>query len=69
MRDKIIVIDDAISSKFQDLIENITFNRIRWQYVQDVTYANNDLKDKSLDKRPAFVHLMCSQTRSMDNST
>ena len=65
MKDKIVVIDDAISPKFQDMIENITFNRIQWQFVQDVTYANNDLKDKSIDKRPAFVHLMCSDGNVM----
>ena len=48
MIDDILVFDDIISLDSQKFIQDIIFNKIRWQFISDVTKPDNK------QQRPGF---------------
>jgi hypothetical protein len=51
----IIVIDDAISPQFQDMIENwLTAPASSWSFARDIALADNVIEKLQLNTRPGF---------------
>ena len=56
MIDDIFVFDNIIDSKAQNKIQDIIFNKIRWQFVADVTKPDNK------QQRPGFNYSFITNT-------
>ena len=50
MIDDIFIFDNIIDSKAQKQIQHIVFDKIRWQFIADVTNPNNK------QQRPGFSY-------------
>tara|TARA_R100001460_G_scaffold92602_1_gene134490 strand:- start:458 stop:688 length:231 start_codon:yes stop_codon:yes gene_type:complete len=50
MIDDIYIFDNIIDSKAQNKIQDIIFNKVRWQFVADVTKPDNK------QQRPGFSY-------------
>lgn len=59
MIDDIYVFDNIIDSKAQEHIKDITFNKIRWQYISDVTSSDNK------QQRPGFNYCFITNTENV----
>ena len=64
MIDDIYIFDNIIDSKAQNKIQDIIFNKIRWQFVADVTKPDNK------QQRPGFsYHFITDKTNIFDYHT
>ena len=59
MIDGVYIFDDIIDKKAQEHIQDITFNKIRWQFIPDVTKPDNK------QQRPGFNYRFITNSENV----